>query len=94
MEHFNVALLFGGVSSEHDISCMSAQTFLTVMDTDDAYTVYPIYISRSGEWFLYDGDRKELKEAPNGEYTVPVAVMPGLGSQALLALTEEGPQTL
>ena len=32
MRKLTVALLFGGVSSEHDDSCMSAQTFAHGLD--------------------------------------------------------------
>lgn len=93
-EHYNVALLFGGVSSEHDISCMSAQTFMTAMEPDDSYTVYPIYIDRQGRWFLYDGDRQGLKDAPKSEYSVPVAIVPGMGRDAFLMMGESGMETL
>lgn len=91
-DDLKVALLFGGVSSEHDISCMSAQTFLSAMEEDKKYTVYPIYISRTGEWFLYEGDRTKLILAPDEVYTTPVAVLPGLGRDAFLLLDDEGTQ--
>lgn len=93
-DELKVALLFGGVSSEHDISCMSAQTFLSAMEEDKKYTVYPIYISRTGEWFLYEGDRTQLISAPDELYTTPVAVLPGLGREAFLLLNDEGPQSI
>ena len=93
-DDLKVALLFGGVSSEHDISCMSAQTFLSAMEDDKKYTVYPIYISRTGEWFLYEGDRTKLISAPDEVYTTPVAVLPGLGRDAFLLLDDEGTQSI
>ena len=34
MEKLRVALLFGGVSSEHEVSCVSASTILEHLDPD------------------------------------------------------------
>ncbi len=93
-ESYSVVLLFGGVSSEHDISCMSAQTFMNAMEADGGYTVYPVYIDREGAWFLYEGDKRALRQAPLEEYRTPVAILPGLGKDCFLLLGDEGPQSL
>ena len=45
-----VALLFGGKSSEHEISIISAKAVACHIDAGK-YTVFPLYISRKGEWF-------------------------------------------
>lgn len=45
-----VALLFGGKSSEHEISIISAKTIAGHID-GSKYTLYPLYISRNGKWF-------------------------------------------
>ncbi|MBQ7063468.1 MAG: D-alanine--D-alanine ligase [Firmicutes bacterium] len=89
----SVILLFGGVSSEHVISCKSAQTFMTALLADD-YTVYPVYIDRSGRWFLYEGDVNDLAHAPWCEYAVQVSVIPGGGRESFVAQAEDGPLTL
>ena len=94
MESCSVVLLFGGVSSEHDISCMSAQTFMNAMEAEKGYTVYPVYIDRQGAWFLYEGDKRALRQAPLEEYRTPVAVLPGLGKDSFLLLGDDGPQSL
>ena len=44
-----VAVLFGGRSDEHPISCATAAGVLTAIDRD-RYDVLPIGITRSGEW--------------------------------------------
>ena len=46
-----VAIVFGGRSSEHAVSCISAGSVLSVIDRD-AYDVVPIGISREGRWVL------------------------------------------
>ncbi len=45
-----VALLFGGKSSEHEISIISAKAIAGHID-ENKYTLYPLYISRNGKWF-------------------------------------------
>ena len=45
-----LAVLFGGISSEHDISCLSAASILRNLNKDK-YEIYPVGITRDGEWF-------------------------------------------
>src|SRR5829696_4563047 len=49
-----VAVLFGGQSSEHDVSLRSAETVMGALDPD-RYEVVPIGITREGHW-LTGGD--------------------------------------
>jgi len=49
-----VAVLFGGQSSEHDVSLRSAQTVMNALDPE-RYEVVPIGITREGRW-LANGD--------------------------------------
>ncbi|HUW78900.1 MAG TPA: D-alanine--D-alanine ligase family protein [Candidatus Nanopelagicaceae bacterium] len=50
-----VGLLFGGRSSEHGISCLSAASVLSVIDRDK-YDVVAIGISREGRWVMANDD--------------------------------------
>ena len=47
----NLAVFFGGRSCEHDISIITAMQTLAHIDREK-YKVYPIYITRPGEWYL------------------------------------------
>lgn len=49
-----VAVIFGGASSEHDISCISASAVAEALDADK-YEVYKIGITQRGRWLLYPG---------------------------------------
>ena len=49
-----VAVLFGGQSSEHEISKISAATIISALDKD-RYFVMPVYITEDGKWLMYDG---------------------------------------
>ena len=51
MSKSTIAILFGGRSSEHEISCISAGGVLSAIDRDK-YEVRLIGITKSGEWVL------------------------------------------
>ena len=48
-----VAVLFGGRSSEHEVSCMSAQTIVGAIDREK-YDVVLIGITKEGRWLYVD----------------------------------------
>ncbi|MGO3153242.1 MAG: D-alanine--D-alanine ligase family protein [Galactobacter sp.] len=54
-----VLLLFGGRSSEHAVSCVTAAGVLGALDPA-AYDVVPVGITRSGAWQLVDPSSKVL----------------------------------
>jgi D-alanine-D-alanine ligase len=55
-----VAIVFGGRSSEHAISCVTAGSVLAAVDTE-AYDVVPIGIALDGRWVLESGDPERLR---------------------------------
>jgi len=95
-----VAVVFGGRSGEHTISCATAAGVLSAIDRD-RYEVLPIGITLSGQWVLVDDDPAALAlddSRPPVEITADglgrgeLAVQ--LGSGALTALTPSGPDVL
>jgi D-alanine-D-alanine ligase len=94
-----VAVVFGGRSSEHSVSCATAASVLAAIDPE-AYEVIPVGISTEGKWVLEatDADRlaimvgKELPEVDGKR--AAVALTSGSGSE--LVVTEPGqvPNTL
>lgn len=50
-----VALLFGGRSPEHAVSCVTAAGILRVLDASK-YDVLPIGITRQGQWTITESD--------------------------------------
>ncbi|MBB6626598.1 D-alanine--D-alanine ligase [Nocardioides sp. KIGAM211] len=55
-----VAVVFGGRSSEHGISCVTAGSVLKAIDPD-VYDVVPIGIATDGRWVLESGDPERLR---------------------------------
>ena len=95
-----VAVVFGGRSGEHTISCATAAGVLSAIDRD-RYEVLPIGITLSGQWVLVDDDPAALAlddSRPPVEITAEglgrgeLAIQ--LGGGALTALTPAGPSVL
>ncbi|WP_116243773.1 D-alanine--D-alanine ligase family protein [Nocardiopsis sp. FIRDI 009] len=55
-----VAVVFGGRSSEHEISCVTAGSVLSVVD-HDRYEIVPVGITKSGNWVLAPADPERLR---------------------------------
>ena len=47
-----IGLIFGGMSTENEVSVMSANSIFQNLDKTK-YEVYPIYISKKGDWYRY-----------------------------------------
>src|SRR6059058_1655554 len=54
-----VAVVFGGRSPEHAISCVSAGNILAALDPDE-FEAVPVGITRTGQWVLTSGDPARL----------------------------------
>ncbi len=79
-----VLLLYGGRSSEHEVSCLSARSVLEVIDRE-RYEVVPVGITRDGRWTLTDG----RIEAPPGR---PLPEVGDQGPTVALVGTRNGAQ--
>ncbi len=60
MNKKSIAIIFGGVSPEYDVSLESAYSVITNIDKEK-YDIILIGISKSGDWFKYDGDIINIK---------------------------------
>lgn len=55
-----IALVFGGRSEEHSISCATAASVLRTLDRE-RYDVLPVGITRAGRWVLVEDDPEPLE---------------------------------
>lgn len=72
------AVVFGGASSEHDVSCVSAAWVVDNIDTD-RYDVIKIGITKNGVWFLYKGNTDAMRDhtwSEDTENLVPCVISP------------------
>ncbi|GAB3062741.1 D-alanine--D-alanine ligase [Salinicoccus sesuvii] len=74
MEKLKIGIIYGGQSTEHEVSLRSAKSVLDALDKS-RYAVSLIYISKSGEWLLADqSDKIEvLKDKENG---ISLSILP------------------
>lgn len=61
MKRTKIAILYGGNSSEYEVSLQSAYSVLEHMDAMK-YEVVPIGITKEGEWFHFTGNIDKIKE--------------------------------
>lgn len=83
----SICILFGGVSSEHDVSIMSVRTVLDNIDKDK-YDITTIGITKQGEWYLFEGDLPSATwqdEAP-----CKAVISPDRAHKCVLKFTENG----
>ena len=52
MKKIKVGVIFGGQSTEHDVSVVSGSSVIKNLNKGK-YEIYPIFISKDGEWFHY-----------------------------------------
>lgn len=88
----NILVLFGGCSSEHDVSLKSATTILNHMDTDK-YEIYPVGITKEGKWLLHTGKNFDLTRSDWQKSGVPAILSPDRTDKALV-LCKEGAESI
>lgn len=91
MSRLRVAVLFGGVSSEHDVSLVSATSVIKNIPADK-YDVIKIGITKKGRWLFYPGDPAFIE---NGEWEtspdcVPTIISPDRSVRGIVKLLDDG----
>lgn len=61
MDKKRVAVIFGGNSTEYEVSLQSAYAVLDNINTDK-YEIVPIGITRNGEWYHYTGEKEKISD--------------------------------
>lgn len=90
-----MCVLFGGVSPEHDVSLRSAEMVLSNIDVD-RYEVYPVGITKKGEWIYYS--EKQWSDLPTHAWecaaTNKKAIVSPTHDGSLLVFSETGVETV
>ena len=61
-----LAVIFGGVSTEHDVSVVSGTSVISKLDKEK-YDILPIYIDKNGVWYKYTKNINEIEITKIGE---------------------------
>ena len=55
-----LGIIYGGISTEHDVSIMSAKSIIENLDKNK-YEIHELYINEYGKWFeIKDGEKEEI----------------------------------
>lgn len=66
MNKLKLGVIFGGMSTEHDVSITSGTSVIKNLDKEK-YEIYPIYIDKKGKWYEYTKDINEIDVLEVGE---------------------------
>jgi D-alanine-D-alanine ligase len=67
VKRLRVGVLFGGRSTEHEVSILSAQSIIAAMDPQ-RFEAVPLYIDREGRWLTGDTLKRLVSNAAAREY--------------------------
>jgi len=86
-----IGVIFGGRSGEHEVSVMSARSVIAGLDSQK-YEVFPVGISRSGQWVTPEGARQALQAGHvSGDEMQSLAVLPGQAEKSLQPVSVGAP---
>lgn len=60
MSKIKLAVVFGGMSTEHDVSIVSGTSVIKNLDKEK-YDIHPIYIGKTGYWYTYTPTKRVYK---------------------------------
>ena len=88
MTKLNVAVIFGGYSTEHEVSINSAINVISSL-SKEKYNVIPVYINPQGSWFLHEGQADSLKTAELTKFGTPCQLSLDRESKGLLRINAD-----
>ncbi|MBQ2944488.1 MAG: D-alanine--D-alanine ligase [Ruminococcus sp.] len=89
MNKKSVLIIFGGNSTEHEVSCKSVMSFVNNI-SEEKYTKHYVGIKKNGDWIYYTGDTALI---PTGQWTqessnIPCVLSPNTSAKGLVLLGE------
>ncbi len=89
MQKTKLAVIFGGNSTEYEVSLQSASSVLENIDQDQ-FEVFPVGITRKGEWYHYTGEISRISKdtwSADRPHLYPLAVSPSPMVKGFLEIT-------
>ena len=80
-----VAVIFGGQSSEHEVSRVSASSIISNLDSEKYYVI-PVGITKAGKWMIYNGPIENIKNGEWEKFGTPAILSPDASQKGLLKL--------
>lgn len=85
-------VIFGGKSTEHEISNLSAYSVLSEIDRDK-YNIYRLGITKDGKFFIFEGEDKDIKTGQwekDEKNLKPAYIIPGKDKPQLIVEKNNG----
>lgn len=92
MEKITVLCLFGGKSTEYEVSLMSAHSILVNIDREK-YNVITVGITKDGDWYHYTGTPESIRDGSwcaDPASLEKAAISPSMSDSALLIFGTDG----
>ena len=67
MKKLRIGVLFGGRSTEHEVSILSAQSIIAAMDPE-RFEAVPLYIDKEGRWLVGDSFKRLVSDTAARKY--------------------------
>ena len=87
MKKLNVLVLFGGQSTEHDVSLISSANVIELLDKEK-YNVIKVGITKEGQWHLFEGDTESIRDGSYINKNVKKAILSPDSSDGLIVFDE------
>lgn len=88
-DRLSLGVIFGGQSSEHEVSLMSAASILENLD-EEKYDIHKIGITKEGRWLLYEGPVSGLSDGSWLAESTPAFLAPDPGVHGLVVMEKGG----
>jgi D-alanine-D-alanine ligase len=88
MSRLRIGVLFGGRSTEHEVSILSAQSIIAAMDPK-RFEPVPLYIDKNGRWLVGGSIKRLVSEDAGGNYVY----LPPDPTQHSLVPAQNGPES-
>lgn len=87
MAKIKVCVIFGGVSSEHEVSLMSVKSVLDNIPTEK-YDVVKVGITKRGRWLFFPGPNEDIENGTWAEHpdNVPCMISPDRTTKGLIKM--------
>lgn len=91
MQKKTVAIIFGGVSSEYEVSLMSAASVIRNLPAD-RYTAVLLGITRDGRWYLYPGGPAAVEDGSwvDNAGNLPAVISPDRSVHGIVVSQPDG----
>ena len=91
MAKLRIAVVFGGVNSEHEVSLMSAASVIGNL-SQEKYDIFPVKITKEGRWLYYTGDvlNATAADSDNDPLFVPAIISPDRTQKGLIVFMPDG----